>query len=188
MDGLDLSGGTDGAGIQPVGDLPGRQPLPGLPEDLAAATSLPMDTPHPSPPGNGPMQVSLPWQFPGHLRCGLLCSLELSSRAVCASTHRLHWLAFTTDSPEGGSLKTHSSGRDAVSQEQAVAQKREEVRRKLRERRVPSSPFGRVMGFAQLGASLVYGTMSDSVSQYFGGPKPAETDPQQPSNRCAPTP
>ena len=75
-----------------------------------------------------------------------------------------------------------------VSQEQAVAQKREEVRRKLRERRVPSSPFGRVMGFAQLGASLVYGTMSDSVSQYFGGPKPADTDPQKPSNRCASAP
>ena len=75
-----------------------------------------------------------------------------------------------------------------MSQEQAVAQKREEVRRKLRERRVPSSPFGRVMGFAQLGASLVYGTMSDSVSQYFGGPKPVETDPQKPSNRCASMP
>ena len=53
---------------------------------------------------------------------------------------------------------------------------------------MPSSPFGRVMGFAQLGASLVYGTMSDSVSQYFGGPKPAETDPQKPSNRCGSTP
>ena len=65
-----------------------------------------------------------------------------------------------------------------------MAQKKEEVRRKLRERRVPSSPFGRVMGFAQLGASLVYGTMSDSVSQYFS-PKSAEQDPQKPSNRCA---
>ena len=43
------------------------------------------------------------------------------------------------------------------------------MRRKLRERRVPSSPIGRVFGFAQLGASLVYGTMSDSVSQYFRG-------------------
>ena len=51
---------------------------------------------------------------------------------------------------------------------------------------MPSSPFGRVMGFAQLGASLVYGTMSDSVSQYFG-PKPAATDPQKPANRCAST-
>ena len=43
------------------------------------------------------------------------------------------------------------------------------MRRRLRERRVPSSPIGRVFGFAQLGASLVYGTMSDSVSQYFRG-------------------
>ena len=67
-------------------------------------------------------------------------------------------------------------------QAEAVAQKKEEVRRKLRERRVPSSPFGRVMGFAQLGASLVYGTMSDSVSQYFS-PKSAEQDTEKPSNR-----
>lgn len=64
-----------------------------------------------------------------------------------------------------------------------MAQKGEEVQRKLRERRVPSSPFGRVMGFAQLGASLVYGTMSDSVSQYFS-PK-TEQDPQKPANRFA---
>ncbi len=68
-------------------------------------------------------------------------------------------------------------------QAEAVAQKKEEVRRKLRERRVPSSPFGRVMGFAQLGASLVYGTMSDSVSQYFS-PKSTEQDTEKPSNRC----
>ena len=61
------------------------------------------------------------------------------------------------------------------------------MRRKLRERRVPSSPLGRVMGFAQLGASLVYGTMSDSVQQYFA-PKPSEGDSQKPSNRCGPTP
>ena len=72
-------------------------------------------------------------------------------------------------------------------QGEAVAQKKEEVRRKLRERRVPSSPFGRVMGFAQLGASLVYGTISDSVSQYFA-PKSAEQDPQKPANRCAAPP
>lgn len=44
-----------------------------------------------------------------------------------------------------------------------VQAKKEEVRRKLRERRVPSSPFGRVAGFAQLGASLVYGTVADQV-------------------------
>lgn len=44
-----------------------------------------------------------------------------------------------------------------------VQAKKEEVRRKLRERRVPSSPIGRVAGFAQLGASLVYGTVADQV-------------------------
>jgi hypothetical protein len=45
-----------------------------------------------------------------------------------------------------------------------VQAKKEEVRRKLKERRVPSSPMGRVAGFAQLGASLVYGTVADQVT------------------------
>ena len=47
------------------------------------------------------------------------------------------------------------------------------VKRKPRERRVPSSPFGRVMGFAGLGASLVAGTVRDSVAGYFQ-PRPAD--------------
>jgi len=87
-----------------------------------------------------------------------------------------------------GRLPPTSAGSECVRQVQteAIAQKKEEVRRKLRERRVPSSPFGRVMGFAQLGASLVYGTMSDSVSNYFA-PKSAEQDSQKPSNRCVAT-
>ena len=63
-----------------------------------------------------------------------------------------------------------------------MAKQKAEVRRKLRERRVPSSPIGRAMGFAQLGASLVYGTVSDSVSQYFRGSPPETAD--RPSNRC----
>ena len=78
-------------------------------------------------------------------------------------------------------------GAALAAQAEAIVQKKEEVRRKLRERRVPSSPFGRVMGFAQLGASLVYGTMSDSVSQYFA-PKGAEQDAQKPANRWATPP
>ena len=44
-----------------------------------------------------------------------------------------------------------------------VQAKKEEVKKKLKERRVPSSPIGRVAGFAQLGASLVYGTVADQV-------------------------
>ena len=51
-----------------------------------------------------------------------------------------------------------STGTD---QPQRAAQKRR------RERRVPSSPFSRVMGFAGLGASLVVGTVRDSVTGYF---------------------
>ncbi len=68
-----------------------------------------------------------------------------------------------------------------AAQEDSVAKQKAEVRRKLRERRVPSSPIGRAMGFAQLGASLVYGTVSDSVQQYFRG-APADTD-NKPGNR-----
>ena len=106
MDGMNSSGGTGDAGIQPAGDLPGRQPLPGLPEDLAAATSLPMEGPLPSPPGNGPMQVPLPWPSPGHLACGPLCSLELSSHALCACTHHLHEQMLKIWQSRGRVLKT----------------------------------------------------------------------------------
>lgn len=88
----------------------------------------------------------------------------------------------------GHGLPSTPAGSECVSQVQAeaIAQKKEEVRRKLRERRVPSSPLGRVMGFAQLGASLVYGTMSDSVSNYFA-PRSAEQDSQKPANRYVAT-
>jgi hypothetical protein len=68
-----------------------------------------------------------------------------------------------------------------------VAQQKAEVRRKLKERRVPSSALGRVMGFAQLGARLVYGSVSDQVSQYFrGGSNPAGQQAGTPTNRCLP--
>ncbi|KAK9837477.1 hypothetical protein WJX81_005202 [Elliptochloris bilobata] len=51
-----------------------------------------------------------------------------------------------------------------------MAERKAEVRRKLRERAVPASPLGRAFGFARLGANLVYGTVSDSVSRYIRGP------------------
>ena len=51
-----------------------------------------------------------------------------------------------------------------VSQEK-VEERKSEVKRKLRERAVPASSMGRVFGFARLGAGLVYGSMSDSVSR-----------------------
>jgi hypothetical protein len=40
-------------------------------------------------------------------------------------------------------------------------------RRKLRQRRVPSSQLGRVMGFAGLGARLAAGTAVDSITSIF---------------------
>lgn len=45
-----------------------------------------------------------------------------------------------------------------------VEQRKSEVKRKLRERSVPSSSFGRAFGFAQLGVGLVYGSATDYVS------------------------
>ncbi len=43
-----------------------------------------------------------------------------------------------------------------------------------RERAVPSSSLGRVLGFASLGSSLLYGTVRESVSRTFGGSKHSE--------------
>lgn len=77
---------------------------------------------------------------------------------------------------------------DVQAQEETLEEKKAEVRRKLRERRVPSSPMGRVMGFAQLGASLVYGTLSDQVSQYFRGAPASDSKDGRPANRCPPIP
>ena len=55
-------------------------------------------------------------------------------------------------------------------QQGAAAPKRKFV---PRERAVPSSSLGRVLGFGQLGASLLYGTMRESVSRALGASKPA---------------
>lgn len=49
-------------------------------------------------------------------------------------------------------------------------------RRKPRERRVPSTPFSRALGFAGLGAGLAWGTIQESAKRLvFGTPKGAET-------------
>lgn len=41
----------------------------------------------------------------------------------------------------------------------------------MRERRVPESPFSRALGFAGLGASLLLGTMGDSLQRVWSGPQ-----------------
>ncbi|XP_073100688.1 protein ABC transporter 1, mitochondrial isoform X2 [Elaeis guineensis] len=52
-------------------------------------------------------------------------------------------------------------------------------RRRPRERRVPSTPFSRALGFAGLGAGLAWGTIQESAKRIvFGMPK---TDEKQPS-------
>ncbi|KAA6417526.1 MAG: chaperone activity of bc1 complex- mitochondrial-like [Trebouxia sp. A1-2] len=57
-----------------------------------------------------------------------------------------------------------------------INEQKEEVRKKLRERRVPSSAFGRAAGFAGMGASLVFGSMRDSVSNYFAPTEKAKQE------------
>jgi len=47
------------AGVEPLDSMPGRQPLPGLPEDLAAATSLPPEGPALPQHGAAPLPVQL---------------------------------------------------------------------------------------------------------------------------------
>lgn len=57
-----------------------------------------------------------------------------------------------------------------------ISEQKEEVKKKLRERRVPSSAFGRAAGFAGMGASLVFGSMRDSVSNYFAPTEKAKQE------------
>ena len=40
----------------------------------------------------------------------------------------------------------------------------------MRERRVPESPLGRALGFAGMGASLLFGSVKDSVVRTWSGP------------------
>ncbi|CAI0470131.1 unnamed protein product [Linum tenue] len=48
-------------------------------------------------------------------------------------------------------------------------------KRKLRERRVPSTPFSRALGFAGLGAGLVWGTVEEATKRLvYGTPQTAE--------------
>ncbi|CAM6091660.1 unnamed protein product [Calypogeia fissa] len=44
-------------------------------------------------------------------------------------------------------------------------------KRKVRERRVPSTPLGRAMGFAGLGAGLAWGSVQESARRLWGGQK-----------------
>ncbi|XP_040382545.1 protein ABC transporter 1, mitochondrial [Oryza brachyantha] len=50
-----------------------------------------------------------------------------------------------------------------------------EKRRRPRERRVPSTPFSRALGFAGLGAGLAWGTLQESARRVVYG-RPADTD------------
>eukprot|EP00873_Tetraselmis_striata_P045513 jgi/Tetstr1/465777/TSEL_010401.t2 len=75
---------------------------------------------------------------------------------------------------------SHESASSQAEQPAAAAAKEEteatppkaaaaSVQRKLREARVPSSPIGRVVGFAGLGASLALGALRDNASLWLSG-------------------
>lgn len=57
----------------------------------------------------------------------------------------------------------------AQQQQQAQPPAQPPPRRKLREARVPASSFGRAVGFAGLGASLLVGAAKSQVGRVFGG-------------------
>uniref|UniRef100_A0A2P2JEN8 AarF domain-containing protein kinase 4 isoform X2 n=1 Tax=Rhizophora mucronata TaxID=61149 RepID=A0A2P2JEN8_RHIMU len=57
----------------------------------------------------------------------------------------------------------------AGGQEVAAASTAEPKRRKPRERRVPSTPFSRALGFAGLGAGLAWGTVQESAKRLAFG-------------------
>ncbi|KAJ6729704.1 hypothetical protein OIU85_020596 [Salix viminalis] len=67
------------------------------------------------------------------------------------------------------------AGGVAVSPAETVAAATVLKRRKPRERRVPSSPFTRALGFAGLGAGLAWGTVQESAKRLvFGAPSSQE--------------
>lgn len=70
---------------------------------------------------------------------------------------------------EPGTETENSSKKNIVLSQEADAAKKPRKRRifKPRERSVPSNSFSRAMGFAGLGASLLWGTAQDSVSRVF---------------------
>jgi aarF domain-containing kinase len=55
--------------------------------------------------------------------------------------------------------------------QQPQQQQQPKKKKVMRERRVPESPFGRALGFAGLGASLLFGTMGDNLSKVWNGPQ-----------------
>lgn len=52
----------------------------------------------------------------------------------------------------------------------------EHQRRVMRERKVPSTPLQRVMGFGGLAASLALGTIQESAMRLVGMREPAPSD------------
>ena len=89
--------------------------------------------------------------------------------------HSLQGVTLIDRSNEAASASSSSQAGAAGPSTAAATSQAEALppRRKFapRERAVPSSSVGRVMGFAQLGTSLLYGTMRESVSRAFGGGK-----------------
>eukprot|EP00879_Flechtneria_rotunda_P006145 GHRR01006461.1.p1 GENE.GHRR01006461.1~~GHRR01006461.1.p1 ORF type:complete len:813 (+),score=305.37 GHRR01006461.1:22-2460(+) len=58
---------------------------------------------------------------------------------------------------------------------QGAQQAPEQPRKVLRERRVPSTPLGRALGFAGMGASLLLGSFTDSIARSWSGPDSSST-------------
>ncbi|XP_023530440.1 protein ABC transporter 1, mitochondrial [Cucurbita pepo subsp. pepo] len=81
------------------------------------------------------------------------------------------------DIPNNASSTTFNGTRVGEAQSGQVEVAPPFKRRKPRERRVPSTPFTRAVGFAGLGASLAWGTLQESAKRLVFGP---ENLPNQP--------
>ncbi|KAK9837605.1 hypothetical protein WJX74_001275 [Apatococcus lobatus] len=98
-----------------------------------------------------------------------------------AEVQKVEEVAFRTAAAEAsGNTQEARVIKDAAQptprQEREIERKKADVKRQLRERRVPQSQIGRAWGFAGLGMNLAMGAVSSSVGNWFGGPKPDGPD------------
>lgn len=90
-------------------------------------------------------------------------SLPVSGGDGSASTSELH-----TPATSGQPASPDAHGNTGEVSDDDILQK---PRRRPRERKVPSTPFTRALGFASLGAGLAWGTVQESARRLvFGGP------------------
>ncbi|KAK9839730.1 hypothetical protein WJX84_004835, partial [Apatococcus fuscideae] len=98
-----------------------------------------------------------------------------------AEVQKVEEVAFRTAAAEAsGNLDEARTIKDVAQptprQEREIEKKKADVKKQLRERRVPQSQIGRAWGFAGLGMNLAMGAVTSSVGNWFSGPQPDGPD------------